>query len=843
MAWRDSRGFRRRLLFHTAAIAIGIAALTALRGLSLAMEAGVARQAAELLGADLEVESRQPFSAEAEAVFDSLGGRQARQVETRSMVLLPASGGSRLVEVRALEGGWPFYGRVRTDPPGAWAALDAGRGALVDDGVMRQFDAGVGDSVQVGRRRFPIAGRVLAVPGETAVRSDVRPPVFIPLQHLDETGLVQYGSRVEHKRYFRFDDGRRVGALAGRLEERLRLSDPGLDADTAADRQRRLGRTIANLDRFLGLGGFIALLLGAVGVASAIHAHVEQKLETVAVLRALGASSRQALAIYLLQAGAMGLAGSLAGALAGMGVMLLLPQVVAGFLPGAVEVTLSPRPLLEGVGIGTAIAVLFAARPLLAVRGASPLLALRASYETGTRAGDRLLRLLVLAVAAAGAFLLAQLLAGRPDHALMFTGGTAAALLLLAAAALALRAGTRRLFPRRWSYVWRQGLANLYRPHNQTLLLLVSLGLGVFLVAALHTAQSSILSHLARIGGGDQPNMVLFDIQTDQREAVAGLVEGLGMPVLQQVPVVAMRLAEVKGRTVEEIAGEREGRRRNWALHREYRSTYRDHLTDSERLLSGSHGAGQPGPGAAADAGGGAGTVSLEEGVAARLGVTVGDELVFDVQGVRVPVIVSGLREVDWQRIMPNFLVVFSTGVLEQAPQFHVLVSRGDAGTRARLQREVVGAFPNVSAIDLDVILSTVDKVLDRVAAVVRFMALFSVATGLVVLAASVSASRFQRLRESALLRTIGASRRQVGRILLVEYAALGALAGATGLVLALGGGWGLATWVFDVAYQPAWDWLAGMAVAVPLLTVAFGVAGSRGVRTAPPLEVLRRAG
>ena len=835
MAWRDSRGFRRRLLFHTAAIAIGIAALTALRGLSRAMEAGVARQAAELLGADLEIESRQPFSGEAEAVFDSLGGRQARQVETRSMILLPASGGSRLVEVRALEGGWPFYGEVRTDPPGAWAELDAGRGALVDDGVMRQFDAGAGDSVQVGRRKFRIAGRLLAVPGETALRSDVRPPVFIPLKHLDETGLVQYGSRVEHKRYFAFDDGRRAGAVAGRVEERLRLSDPGLDADTAADRQRRLGRTIRHLDAFLGLGGFIALLLGAVGVASAIHAHVEQKLEIVAVLRALGASSRQALAIYLLQAGAMGLAGSLAGALAGMGVMLLLPQVVAGFLPGAVEITLSPWPVLEGVGIGTAIAVLFAARPLLGVRGASPLLALRASYETGTRAGDRLLRLLVLAAAAAGAFLLAQLLAGRPDHALIFTGGTAAALLLLAAAALALRAGARRFFPRRWSYVWRQGLANLYRPHNQTLLLLVSLGLGVFLVAALHTAQSSILAQLARIGGGDQPNMVLFDIQTDQREAVAALVEDLGLPVLQQVPVVAMRLAEVEGRTVEEIAGERGGRR-NWALHREYRSTYRDHLTDSERLLSGRHGA-------AADAEGGAATVSLEEGVAARLGVTVGDELVFDVQGARVPVIVSGLREVDWQRIMPNFLVVFSTGVLERAPQFHVLVTRADAGTRARLQREVVRAFPNVSAIDLDVILRTVDTVLDRVAAVVRFMALFSVATGLVVLAASVSASRFQRLRESALLRAIGASRRQVGRILLVEYAALGALAGATGLVLALGGGWGLAAWVFDVAYQPAWDWLAGMAAAVPLLTVALGVAGSRGVRTAPPLEVLRRAG
>ena len=219
MAWRDSRGHRRRLLLYTGAIAIGIAALTSLRGLSLAMKEGVARQAAELLGADMEVESNRPFSADAEAVFDSLGGRQARQVETHSMILLPASGGSRLVELRALAGDWPFYGELRTDPPDAAAALRAGEGALLDDGVLLQFGASVGDSVRVGRVTLPIAGRLLGIPGETAVRTDVRPPVFIPLQHLEATGLVQYGSRVEYKWFFRFDDGRDVEELAQRLEE------------------------------------------------------------------------------------------------------------------------------------------------------------------------------------------------------------------------------------------------------------------------------------------------------------------------------------------------------------------------------------------------------------------------------------------------------------------------------------------------------------------------------------------------------------------------------------------------------------------------------------------------
>ncbi len=828
MAWRDSRGFRRRLLLYTSAIAIGIAALTALRGLSRAMEEGVARQAAELLGADLEVESNQAFSAEAETLFSRLGGQQSRMVETFSMVLLPESGGTRLSEVRAIHGDWPFYGELRTDPPAAAQTFRQGQDALVDNGILLQYGAEVGDSVKVGRVTFRIAGRLLGIPGETAVRTDVRPPVLIPLGYLEQTGLVQYGSRVEYKALFRFDDDRDVARLPEQIEETLRDSDGDIDVDTARDRQERLGRTIRNLDRFLGLGGFIALLLGAVGVASAIHAYIEQKLESVAVLRSLGATGGQALWIYMLQAGALGFIGSTAGAVAGALVLLILPRMVADFLPATIEVTPSVGTALEGIAIGTVIALLFAARPLLAVRSASPLLAIRASYESGVRAGDRVLRGLVGAAAAVGAYLLASVLAGRPDHALFFTVGTAVALLLLAAAARLLRGAVRRFFPKSFSYVKRQGLANLYRPHNQTLLLMVSLGLGTFLVAALYTAQSSVLSHINSVGGSDQPNVVLFDIQTDQAEGVRQLVEDMDLPVLQLVPIVAMHIAAVDG-----IPADSLGERGGWALHREYRSTYRADLADSETLVGGTwHG----------DTAGA--FLSLEAGVAERLGVGVGDSLTFDVQGVPITVAIGSLRHVDWQRIMPNFLCVFSPGVLEAAPQFHVLVTRGDSPEkRAALQRRIVEQYPNVSAIDLDLILRTVDEILDRVAALVRFMALFSVATGVVVLVASVSASRFQRLRESALLRTLGATRRQVSRILLVEYAALGTLAGLTGLVLAIGGGWGLATYVFEVTFAPAWGWLAGALVAVPVLTVAVGLSGSRGVAGVPPLEILRRAG
>lgn len=835
MAWRDSRGQRRRLLLYTSAIAVGIASLTALRGLGHSMEENVDRQAATLLGADMELETESPFTPELKAFIDSLGGEQSHQVTFTSMVRFLANGGTRLIQVRALEGDYPYYGELRTEPTAAAQGFRQGREALVDEGLMLQFGVEIGDSVRVGYASFRIAGRLLQAPGQTAVRADIQPPVLIPRRYLEETGLVRRGSRVEYQVYFRFDDGRDPERIKDQIEARFgddRAMD--IDVDTVSDRIRRMGRTLGNLYRYLGLGSFIALLLGAVGVASAVHTHIQQKLETVAILRSLGASAGQAFRIYLLQAASMGFVGSLAGALVGTVLVLALPGLVADFLPTAVELTFSLVPLLEGVAIGTSIALAFAALPLLAVRRTSPLLALRASYEARGRGDDLGWRLGLGIVALIGTLLLALLLTQRPDHALYFTGGTALALVLLAAAGHLMRAVTRRLLPPSLSYIWRQGMANLYRPHNQTLLMLVSLGLATFLITAFYLAQDSLLAHIDRVTGDDQPNIVVFDIQTDQRDPVAALATEIGLPLIEQVPIVSMYLAEVNGHSFGEVTGGR-GRRGNWAFKREYRSTYRDHLASTETLVAGTWRGRTTGDTA---------YVSLEQGIAADLGVGVGDELVFDVQGVPISVVVGSTRQVDWQRIMPNFFVVFPTGVLEEAPQFHVLVTRApDVATRAAWQRRAVERFPNLSIIDLDLVLSTVDEVLDKVAVIVRFMALFSIGTGVLVLVAVVSSSRSQRLREGILLRTLGASRGQVLSIFLVEYFILGCLAGLAGMLLAIAGGWGLTRYVFDIAFGlRVWPLVIAFAAA-PLLTLAVGLAGSRSAHSAPPLAVLREVG
>jgi putative ABC transport system permease protein len=424
---------------------------------------------------------------------------------------------------------------------------------------------------------------------------------------------------------------------------------------------------------------------------------------------------------------------------------------------------------------------------------------------------------------------------GQLGMGLGITAGFLGAFGLLIGIAMLLTKMVRRFFPTSWQYVWRQGLANLYRPDNQTSILMLSLGLGTFLIATLYIVQHALLAQIALSGGNNRPNLVLVDIQSDQLNGVSKLVKSHGLPLIHRAPVATMSLAKIKGFTPEAYRDSVDVSR--WALFREYRSTYRDDLFDSERLVSGKWTVGswdgvEPVP------------VSFEEDIAQTLHITLGDTVVFDVQGVSITTVVRSLREVDWQRIQPNFFVVFPPGVLELAPQFHVFTTRvNSAEQSARLQRELVVQFPNVSAVDLGLILQTVDEVLSQVGFVVRFMALFSVFTGLLVLISAVTTSRYQRIQESVLLRTLGAARQQIRRILFLEYVFLGALSALTGLLLSVGGAWALTFFVFEIDFSLPLLALSAVFLIVTILTVVVGMVNSRGIATRPPLEILRSEG
>ena len=832
MAWRDSRTHRNRLLLYMSSIILGTAALVSIRSLGDNMQQMVNLEAKALLGADLEVASRQPFPPPVEEMFSSFSGERSNQVNFTSMVFFPENGGARLVQVRAVEGNYPYYGILETVPQEAEKVFRSKKQALVDDGMMIQYDLAVGDSIKVGELVFEIAGRLRKIPGETAAMSSIGPRVYIPMSYLEETGLVRSGSRVRYQAYFKFEDTVDVEALVGSV--RSQREQYFLDIETVESRKRSLGRSLTNLYRFLNLGGFIALILGSVGVASAIHTYVKQKLPTIAVLRCLGADAKQTFLIYLIQSVTMGLVGSTIGVLIGIVILLILPQVVSNFIPFEMSFAPTLLPVIQGLGIGLLMAVLFALIPLVKIRNISPLLALRASYETASQKNRDPMQFVVYGLLVIGVTVFAISQTRFWFQGVWFSGGLILSFLLLTLVATGLMKLVKAYFPVSWGYIWRQGLANLYRPQNQTVMLILALGLGTFLVTTLYLLQNSLLGHLSLTAGSNQSNMVLFDIQSDQKEPIKKIMEEFSLPVMQQVPIVTLRLASINGRTTEEIRADSSVAVSRWALRREYRCTYRDHLIDTETLVAGTWGKSVTTPGDTA-------YVSLESGIAEDLNVEIGDEIVFDVQGIPIKAVVGNLREVNWQRVQPNFFIVFPEGVLEHAPQFHVLVTRIEStDVSATFQRAVVLKYPNVSMIDLKLILSTVDDIMEKVSLVIRFMALFSVFTGLIVLIGVITNSRFQRIQESVLLKTLGGSRRQILNIMILEYLFLGSIAALAGVFLAMSMGWVLMTFVFEISFIPVITPVLAVILIIVMLTILVGTVASRGINDRPPLEVLR---
>lgn len=834
MAWRDTRASRRRLLLFSLAIVLGVAALVGVGSVRDNLRAAVAEQTKALLGADLVITARAAFPPEAEALLAGLGGEQAREITFNSMLSVSGpEGGARLVQVRALAGAFPFYGEFALQPAEARRTLETGAHALVEATLLAQYGLAPGATIRLGAATFTVTGGLRSVPGENAVFATLVPRVFIPLATVGATALLQPGSLARHRVYFKFAPGTDVGALVARLRERLR--ELRLSFETVESRRRELGRAIDGVNSFLMLVGFASLFLGAIGVASAIHAHVSRKLPTVAVLRCLGASARTAFAIYLVQGVGLGLCGALLGALLGGAAQLALPLLLRDFLPFAFTFSVSWPAVAQGVGAGLVISVLAALFPLLAVRRVSPLRAIRSGYAEGAEGGPDPWRWVLGAVLVGLVFAFALWQTSRVRWGLGFGAAMVAGFLVLAGLARLLVAATRRLRLRGLPFAWRQGVANLHRPNNRTVLLLVSLGLGTFLLMTLHLARTGVLGQLQRIGGDDRPNLTLFDIQDDQVRPLQELLRAEGAPVLQEAAIVTMRLAAIKGRPVAELLADRRERGAGWTLRREYRSTFRARLTDTERIVAGTF-TGRVAPGTEPA------PVSVERDIARDLGVGLGDELTWDVQGVPVRTIVGSLREVEWQRMAPNFFVVFPEGVLEAAPKFHVMALRvRDAAESARVQRAVTRAQPNVSVLDLGVILDALDRVFTRASSVVQFLALFTVVTGVLVLAGAVLIGRGQRLRESVLLRTLGATRRQVRRILLAEYLALGSLGAAVGVGLAVAANWALARFVFEQTWvAPSPLVLVVGWVAVCALTVGTGLLASRGICDHPPLEVLR---
>jgi len=832
MAWRDGKASGKRLLLFMASIILGIAAVVSIQSFSNNLKNNIGLQSKALMGADFLIDSNQPANERVVELMDSLGGYKAREVKFASMAAFPKSLSTKLVQVRAIEGNYPFYGELETEPKtSAFDYQDKG-GALVDATVMLQFDLKPGDSVKLGTTTFPILGALITAPGSTGIGATAAPPIVVPFRFMEESGLLQRGSRLGYNYYFE-DDKVDLELLNDKVDPLLDAENA--DMDTHTDTSERLGRRYENVGRFLNLVAFIALLLGCVGIASSVHIYIKEKLKAVAVLKCLGATRKQTFLIFLLQIAGMGLLGGIIGTAIGLLLQQTFPLILQEFLPFTVEISTSYPAIFVGLLLGVSMSVLFALSPLVHTWFVSPLQVLRVQEDTDKK--SRPYQIWVVVAIVLFVLLFALWLLGRWEFALSFVVGILVTFSILAGVSIGFMRLIKKYFPKSWSFAARQSLLNLYRPNNQTVVLILAIGIGAFLISTLYFTKDFLLAKTTFEASAESPNLILFDVQTEQRNDVENTISPKGLPVIDNIPIVTMRMERIKDRDVNDIRLDTTTRVNKWILNHEFRTTYRDSMIGSEKILEGEWLPSVP-PNTEVI------PISLADNVANDALVKLGDTLLFNVQGKMMTTVVGNIRQVDWARMQLNFSIVFPTGVLEKAPQFHVVTTNApDKASSANLQRELVKKFPNISIIDLRQVVTLVENILDKISWVITFMAFFSILTGIIVLIGSVRNSKYQRIRESVLLRTLGAQSKQILKINALEYLFLGVLGSGVGVLLSLLSSFLLAYFIFDTPFIPSWVPFLVVLPGITLLVLAIGLFNSRGVLNSPPLQVLRKEG
>ena len=828
MAWRDAKASRVRLLLFMASIILGIAAVVSIQLFSENLKTNIKTQSKALMGADFIIDSDAIPNARAQAIIDSLGP-DAREVNFVSMIAFPKNGGTKLVRVRGLEGDFPFYGTINTQPATAASKYQEAGGALVDATLMLQYNIKPGDSIKIGEITLPISGSLKVIPGSTAISNSVAPPVIIPFRYIDKTELLQFGSRKEYQFFYNTPTIDLVD-----LEKRIdpMLDDENADLDTHKSTSERLGRRYQNVSTFLNLAAFIALLLGCIGIASSVNIYIKEKLKSVAVLKCMGATRKQSFLIYLIQISGIGIIGGIIGTSIGVGIQALFPYVLKEFLPFNVDFNLTLQPLIMGVLVGFFMSVLFAFLPLIGTWYVSPLEVLRIS-ETSSEKSKKA-RYVVFAVIVLVLYLFSLWLLDDALFALSFVGSILLTFAILAGIASLFMRLVKAYFPKHAKFTIRQSILNLFRPNNQTVLLMVSIGLGTFLISTLYFTKDILLAKTSVSQSSQSANLITLDVQSDQLSEVVKTFEENDLIVIDNIPLVTMRMHSIKGALVNTMRKDSTSQVRGWILNHEFRTTYRDSLRTSEELLEGEWVSTQKADDAI--------KISISDNLAADAKVTVGDTIVFNVQGVLMPTTVGSIRKVDWGRLQVNFSIVFPKGVLDNAPQFNVLTTYAFSEERsADLQRDLVEKFPNVSIIDLRQVYTIIEDILDKVAWIINFMAFFSIFTGIIVLIGSVRNSKYQRIKESVLLRTLGAKNKQILQISALEYLFLGISGSLIGILFALVGSLLLALFVFKEPFVPSVIPFVVFLPGISFLVLAIGLSNIRTVLKSSPLEVLRR--
>lgn len=832
MARRELRASWRRLLFFFACIAIGVGAIVAGRSMLQNASVAIAAEARSLLTADVQVDSSRPWTPETLSAIDRIAGpvAEARTETVESPTMLrpadPQREGAMMIELKGIDAGFPLVGefKLANGEPVSYSLIQ-NRGAVVSVALLDRLNLRIGDEVKIGNSTFQIRGTIDREPGGGS-GFRVGPRVFIERTEVDSAGLTGFGSRARRKIFFTTPVDK-MGKLVRQLRDELKNNL--VNVRSYKESQENLSEQFSRAEDYSSLTGLVILVLGGIGISNVTRVFIEQKKKTIAVLKCIGATGSRITVAYLAQVLTMGLVGSLLGLLFGKGVLLLIQYVFADKLPAYMTYGLRAGAAAQGLGVGILISILFSALPLLRIRQIRPNVLLRESAVSKRGAID-VLRWATAVLVMLGLLLVVSWQAGSIRVGLFFLGGlavTAGALYLAATLLIFLVRRTRPLT----SFALKQAINSLHRPGNQTRVIVMVVGLGVFLVISIQSLQSNLLREFDLGRSGKIPNMFLIDIQKDQQQGVSDLVAEMtgGRPIL--VPTIRVRIVAINNKEVD--FNEAEMKRNRGRLSREYVATYRSALESNEKIVAGQFW--DPSPSAEPE-------VSIEESMRGMAELDLGGEITFDVQGRKLTARVTSIRHVDWRNSRTGFMVLFRPGALENAPQMMVGALDGPTGEleRSRFQRTLVDKFPNISVIDVVDVVRAIERIINNITLAVSFVGAFVLLSGGLILVGSLAMTKFQRIYEVAVLKTLGAKRKVLLKILLAEYGLIGFVAGVIGSLAAVGLSYVTSRFVFEIpwSFTPAVNF--GGVGATILLVIVVGTVATVDVLSRKPLATLR---
>lgn len=832
LTFREIRSSWRRLLFFFLCIAIGVGSIVALRSLIQNLSKSVGGDARALMTADVDISSTNDFSpteiAKIEEVINKSNIVEARnEAITTAAMARPVDKANEtlsFVELKGIEPPFPLVGKftLSDGKPFDFKLLE-NRGAVVSPLLLEDLKIKIGDKIKIGESEFQIRATFDEEPGGTG-GFRLGPRVFIEKKAFDEAEITRNTSRIRRRILYRTADN--PTELVKNLREALKGTI--LTVQSYRETQENLGEQFDRTENYLSLTGLLILVLGGVGVWNVARVFVEQKRKSVAVLKCLGASGSRIITVYLLQILVLGLLGSFFGVFLAQCFLWVAKYKFSDALPASMSYTIHFSSAWQGVALGILISLLFSALPLLQVRNIKPRLLLHDATSEKMRRLDWT-KWIFTVISIAGLLSLSAWQAGSLKVGAFFLGGLGATSLMLYLAAITLTWLLKRIKSFS-SFSIKQAVNSLYRPGNQTRIILLAVGLGAFVVLAVQSLQANLIREFDFTRNQTLPSLFMVDIQRSQVDELKTILEQKTGEAAQIIPTVRARIAFINGEGFD--FANRETRQQQGQIGREFAVTYRPNLDTNETIVAGQWW----------DENSKVPEVSVEEDMAKRLNVSIGDSITFDVSGRKITTQVASVRKLDLRNTRTAFVFVFRPDVLEKAPQTFAanVLKRMPETERQRLQRSILDKFPNVQIFDVADIVAAVEKLVNNFVLAISFVGSFVILSGILILIGSIALTKSQRIYENAVLKTLGAKRLTLGAILFAEYGLLGILAGIIGAGFATALSFAVAKYIFDIQ----WEFDFGLMILGVLITagvvMTVGAAASFDVLFRKPLAILR---